>query len=496
MKLKLEKKYIQMGITIFLTTMAILLVYFLITQHEAISSSIKTLSGILAPITYGLILAYLVTPVLNFVERKWVIPVFDKKGWYKDRNENERKGLIRKASLFITLLIIFILLYLFFKAVIPEVYKSISTIISQYSVYTTNLVDYVNKLIESNPELAKYISTFVVSASEETDNYLNDVVLPALQSLLLPNIQDWLKNFTTSIMNIVKALWSTLIGIIISIYVLSGKERVIRYAIKLLYSLFDVKFTNRFIDSVRFIHHTFIGFFAGKIADSLIIGIICYFSLLIMKMPYAALISLIIGVTNIIPFVGPFIGAVPSVILVLMVDPRKAFALVLFIVILQQIDGNIIGPKILSGSTGVNAFWILFSITLFGGLWGIVGMIVGVPITAVVISGIKRIANNRLIAKDLPVDSEKYEDLGYIDEDGVFVKYVYVKPPKKEPDEGTKKLIRFLKKIGTAIKNFGIFLWESIKMLCDKIASSVKKLVSSKKDSVKKSKANKPKCKK
>ncbi|MCQ2755135.1 MAG: AI-2E family transporter, partial [bacterium] len=362
-------------------------------------------------------------------------------------------------------------------------------IISQYSVYTTNLVEYVNKIMDENPDLAKYISAFVVNASEETDNYLNDVVLPAVQSLLLPNISDWLKNFTTSVVNIIKVFWNIIIGIIISIYVLSGKERVVRNGIKLLYSMFDVKVTNRFVDSIRFIHHTFIGFFAGKIADSLIIGVICYICLLIMKMPYAALISLIIGITNIIPFVGPFIGAVPSVILVLMIDPRMALFLVIFIVILQQVDGNIIGPKILSGSTGVNAFWILFSITLFGGLWGIVGMIVGVPITAVVISSITRLSNKKLEAKNLPTNAELYEDLGHIDEDGVFVKYVYVKPPKKEPDVGTKKLIAFLKKVGNGLKNFGIFIWSSLKMLFEKIVAAIKKKIAECKD--KRSKKNK-----
>lgn len=493
MKLKLEKRYIQMGITIFLTAMAIFAVYYLVTQHVAISENIKTLNKILSPITYGLILAYLVTPVLNFVERKWVLPVFDKNKWYMDREDSERKSIIRKASLAITLIIIFVMLYLFFKAVIPEVYKSVSTIISQYSVYTTNLVDYVNKLMEENPDLAKYLSTFVVNASEETDNYLNDVVLPAVQSLLLPNISDWLKNFTTSVMNIFKAFWNIIIGIIISIYVLSGKERVVRNGVKLLYSVFDVKFTNRFVDSIRFVHHTFIGFFAGKIADSLIIGVICYICLLIMKMPYAALISLLIGVTNIIPFVGPFIGAVPSVILVLMIDPKQALILGIFIVILQQVDGNIIGPKILSGSTGVNAFWILFSITLFGGLWGIVGMIVGVPITAVVISGIKRISNKRLENKNLPTNSELYEELGHIEEDGTFVKYVYVKPPKKEPDAGTKKLISLLKKAGIGIKNFGIFLWTSIKMLFEKVVALIKNNFGKSKNKPKNKKVNKTK---
>ena len=172
----------------------------------------------------------------------------------------------------------------------------------------------------------------------------------------------------------------------------------------------------------RFIHRVFSGFLIGKVIDSLIIGLLCFFCLNLMKMPFTLLISVIVGVTNVIPFFGPFIGAIPSAVLVFLISPKQCLYFVLFILLLQQFDGNILGPKILGNSTGVSSFWVLASILLFGGLYGFIGMIIAVPATAVIFDLVAKIQNHCLRKKELSQDVDDYMGLERIDEDsGTYI---------------------------------------------------------------------------
>ena len=166
----------------------------------------------------------------------------------------------------------------------------------------------------------------------------------------------------------------------------------------------------------RYIHKVFGGFIIGKIVDSIIIGILCFLGLSVMNMPYTLLVSVIVGVTNVIPFFGPFIGAIPSALLILLVSPIQCLYFLIFILVLQQFDGNILGPKILGDTTGISSFWVLFSILLFGGLLGFVGMIVGVPIFAVFYRLLGDFINGLLEKKDLPVQTSQYDNLETVEE--------------------------------------------------------------------------------
>ena len=159
---------------------------------------------------------------------------------------------------------------------------------------------------------------------------------------------------------------------------------------------------------MRFANKTFGGFLSGKIIDSLIIGILTFAIISIFNIPYSVLISVIVGVTNIIPYFGPFLGAIPCGIILLMVDPFKCITFLIIVLILQQIDGNIIGPKILGDSTGLSSFWVIFAITLFGGFFGVFGMFVGVPLFAVIYAAIRTFINQRLEKKRLPSDTVYY----------------------------------------------------------------------------------------
>ena len=227
---------------------------------------------------------------------------------------------------------------------------------------------------------------------------------------LLPSMNELIKNLSLSVIGVISTLWDLILGLIIAIYMLGSKEKFAGQAKKIVYSILPLKHANAFLHDIRFIDKTFGGFISGKILDSTIIGILCFICLQFIGTPYPLLISVIVGVTNVIPFFGPYLGAIPSALLVLMIEPKQCLYFILFIFILQQVDGNFIGPKILGDSTGITGFWIIFSITVFGGLMGVVGMVIGVPLFAVFYAFIARFVRKRLKKKGMPLDTAPYMD--------------------------------------------------------------------------------------
>lgn len=209
-------------------------------------------------------------------------------------------------------------------------------------------------------------------------------------------------------MSVTSRVMSFVVGIIISIYVLMGKERFFAQSKKLLSALIPTPAVDRIVQITHQSHEIFSGFISGKILDSCIVGLLCFIGMVIFRWPYAVLISVMVGVTNVIPYFGPFFGAIPSVLIMLIVDPVKAIWLALFILALQQLDGNVIGPKILGNSTGLSAFWVIFSITVFGSLFGVVGMFIGVPLFAVIYSLVRQFCEWRLSCKGMPTGTADY----------------------------------------------------------------------------------------
>lgn len=482
MKIKPEKKYLAIGITLFFSAIAIMLAYFLFFKIDIIKESISNINSILAPIFIGFILAYLMSPLLNLIEKKISYPLFDKYNWAKNKENRSKK--VRTFSVTITLIAVLFVFYLFFASVIPQVYSSIVNLITQYSTYSNNFMNWLNRITKNYPEVSKIFQSLLISYSEETNDFLNDIALPAIQTYLMPNVSNILESIGTSIVNAIMFVWNIIIGLIISLYVLSSKEKFVASTTRLCYSIFDKEKANRLVEATRFTHHTFIGFLSGKVIDSLIIGILCYVCCLIMRMPYSLLVSVIIGVTNIIPFFGPFIGAIPTTFIILLVDPQKALTFIIFVLILQQIDGNIIGPKILSQSTGVTSFWIIFAITFFGGLFGVVGMIIGVPIVAIAFAGINKVTNGSLIKKELPVDVEEYYSVDHIDEDNKIVPYIHVEKQKKKTDPNKKanKLWDSVKKFFGAIF---VILFTKIKEIFTKTKNKIITKEAKNKDEIK-----------
>ncbi len=422
MKFKFEKKYFCWGLTAFLVIVASILFYYILFHRSNLSSGIAKIIGISMPVIDGFVLAYLITPVLNKIEKCIIRPLY-KKANVPETPKNKRR--MRVLSILVTVVLILIVMYELFGLIIPEVIRSIQSIIFQFPIYVDNLSNWALGLMKNNPDLEEVLNGLITQYSSKLLGYLN--------SNLLPHINDLLKTLSLSVIGVFKALWNFVIGFIISIYVLGSKERFAGQAKKIVYALFDRKAGNEIITNFRFIHSTFIGFIGGKIVDSIIIGVICFVCTSIIGTPYAILVSVIVSVTNVIPFFGPWIGGVPSALLVLMVDPIQALYFIILILVIQQFDGNILGPKILGDSTGLSGFWVIFAITIFGGLFGVVG----VPIFAVFYAGVRASVNRMLRRKELPTDIHPYMTVGQIDEAKVFTEYVPPVRKKKKKEESS-----------------------------------------------------------
>lgn len=420
MKFRWDKKYLYWGITAFLVICASICFYYILFHRSNLWSGIQMLLGIIMPVLDGFVLAYILSPVLNHVERKLLYPVFTAVSHTEKEDFSiKTKKNLRKAGIFITLVFVVFCLYCFFSVLIPQLVNSIQSIILQFPYYIQNLNKWILNIFDNNPDLEEAATILLNRYSYKLEEWVTSELLPQANSLL----RFVSSGLIGSVIGVAKALWNLLIGFIISVYLLAGKENFAGQGKKIIYSLFSIDTANVFVSNVRFIHRTFTGFISGKIVDSIIIGIICYFGTMLMGTPYPVLISVIVGVTNVIPFFGPYMGAIPSAILILMVNPLQCFYFIIFIFVLQQFDGNILGPKILGDSTGLNSFWVIFAIIFFGGLLGVLGMVIGVPVFAVIYAGIRAMTNRRLEEKSLPSSTKEYITVRSIDENGVFIKY-------------------------------------------------------------------------
>lgn len=345
--------------------------------------------GILLPVIYGFSIAFVLNPVECF---------FEKKVWPRVSRGKLSAKWNRGIAVFSTYVVAILVIAVFLSVVIPQVTSSIAGIVSNLSAYFNGVTGWLNSLSNMLPKEEIFQETL------EKINESAQTILEAFYSwlsALLPMALNATKNLTTGLTNLV-------LGIIISIYFLFGKERFFAQLKKVLYALFPQDFVKRLIDVTHTSNRIFSGFISGKLLDSLIIGILCFVGMSLFRMPMAMLVSVIVGVTNVIPYFGPFIGAIPSALIVFLVDPIKALWFVLFVIFLQQFDGNILGPRILGDSIGLPAFWVIFAILLFGGYFGVFGMFVGVPAFAVIYSVLKIWMEGRLSRKNMPTDTKSY----------------------------------------------------------------------------------------
>ena len=378
--------------------------FFFLYRINDVLSVISKIFNILSPIIYGLAFAYILNPVVHFFERKIVHLTSQKL-----KNETSARKISRSVSIIITLVIVICFIYILCAMIVPEILNSVINAAANMPEQISNIEIFLNNTFQNeNNRLLPDLTSIVEKATEVFNNWVQNDFLKSLNSIL--------SGVTTGVIGFGKELLNIVVGIMVSVYVLMSKETFTGQSKKIIYALFKTRNANWIIRTCRKSNAIFSGFIYGRIIDSLIIGILCFICLYIFKFPYAMLVSVIVGVTNIIPFFGPFIGAVPSAILIFLVDPIKGLYFILFILVLQQIDGNIIGPKILGDSTGLSAFWVIFSILVGGGLFGFVGMLLGVPVFAVFYFVIGEVLNSVLKARQLPCNSKDYEKIQQIQE--------------------------------------------------------------------------------
>ena len=348
--------------------------FFLIYRFDGFGDAISTLTGILMPFIYGAVIAYLLKPVCNTIEAflRRFIP-------------EKMKGLINALSVTFTILFGLLLIYALCMMIIPQLITSVTTLYYTAQANITKFMYWANHLefIEKNEQIMELLNSAYAALNTNLDTWIKNTLLPSMQNIL--------SGAALGVLNVVVVLKNLIIGIIVAVYMLASRKRFVQQGKMVLYSVVKPRWASLITEEVKYADRMFGGFINGKILDSAIIGLLCYIGCLIFKFPSALLVSVIIGVTNVIPFFGPFIGAIPATLLILIQSPIKALWFVLFVLVLQQLDGNIIGPKILGNTTGLSSFWVLFAILLFGGLWGFVGMIVGVPLFAVIYDVIKKL---------------------------------------------------------------------------------------------------------
>ena len=348
--------------------------FFLIYRFDGFGDAISTLTGILMPFIYGAVIAYLLKPVCNTIEAflRRFIP-------------EKMKGLINALSVTFTILFGLLLVYALFMMIVPQLITSVTTLYYTAQRNFAKFVQWANhvEFFEQNSQIMDLLNSAYDTVSTSIDTLVKTKLLPSMQNIL--------SGAALGVLNVVVVLKNLVIGIIVAVYMLASRKRFVQQGKMVLYSVVKPRWASLITEEVKYADKMFGGFINGKILDSAIIGVLCYIGCLIFKFPSALLVSVIIGVTNVIPFFGPFIGAIPATLLILIQNPIKALWFVLFVLVLQQLDGNIIGPKILGNTTGLSSFWVLFAILLFGGLWGFAGMIVGVPLFDVIYDVIKKL---------------------------------------------------------------------------------------------------------
>ena len=372
---------------IFLLILALIGIIFLLFNIKTVFGIINRVFASLSPVIIGVALAYTMHPFYQFIVDKLELKPFNIK------ELKSRKIYATIATILLLLLIVIGLLYL----LIPEIYNSISNIIANFDTTYASFNKFIDDLIGQNAFLYENVN----NALNEIKNFVQTTVLPNLRSLVT--------NISQGIVVTANAIINFFIGIIVMMYVINMRDETVAFLNKFVHTIFKKDFAEKINEEAKYANTVFVGFISGKILDSVIVSIICVIFMFIARMPYAILISVIVGVTNIIPFFGPFIGTIPSFILIALVDPFKAVVFVIFTLILQQIDGNIIGPKILGDTIGMDSFFVLFSILLFGGLFGFAGMMLGVPVFAVLQRIIIELMDSKLKSENLPTDLEDYK---------------------------------------------------------------------------------------
>ena len=407
MKERIEPKYLRLGIMLFCLFVACAVVLVILLNLSSVRATVDSFLSSISPLFYGLIFAYLLNPVMKRFEG-WTLPLFRKMKRFQSAKKATPEKAARAVGIVFALLTAVIIIYALFAMILPQLGESLMTIASNLSTYYANFQTWATGLFEGSPELVAFVEDIFSRIYETFKDWLSNDFLPVFTSL------------TTGVFGLFGSILDIVIGFIVSVYVLAGKNHFQAKSKRIIYALFKVDRANWIMDVLRYTDKVFGQFIIGKIIDSAIIGVLCFICVSLLKMPFPLLISIVVGVTNIIPFFGPFLGAIPCTFFILVVNPVKALYFVIFIFILQQFDGNILGPKILGNATGVSGFWVVISILVFSAFFGVAGMIIGVPSFAVISMLVERKVVSTLNKKGID-DETDFENLKHIDPDTMKV---------------------------------------------------------------------------
>lgn len=383
-----DNNYVNWGLTLFGVVAASIILFFVLLKLDLIVGTVIKILGTLTPIFLGIMFAYLLNPLVKLIEKyfaKYVTNYLYGKFFKKAKN---KKRVTQILAIFVTYLLAFVLLALFVEFVVPSLFESINLMLTNIPIYLKNIYHYLQDILKSNPELISLV-----------DNW-NENITETVGKLMLPSMDTLMLNITTGISSVIKWTINIIIGLIVSVYLIYDKESFVTGTKKVLKAALPPKIYSTTMTTLGYIDKIFGGFMVAKIIDSVLIGIITFIIISIFKIPYALIISVIVGITNIIPYFGPFIGAIPCAALLLLINPTKSVTFIILILLIQQFDGNILGPKLIGDRTGIKSFWVLFSILFFGGLFGFIGMIFGVPVFAVIYSVIGNLIDKNLAKKD------------------------------------------------------------------------------------------------
>lgn len=405
-KFKWDKKYLYWGVTIFCVVACSVLFFFVISNWDECRSGLRKLQSSLSPVIIGLVLAYLLRPGLNALENRLLLPWSEKlfKG-----NKKKNFTFSRVIGIVIMLVLLVTVLAGMVVLVLPQLYQSVEKLIMSVDKYIDIVVQWANRYLSENPEMETSMSSIISKVLKYLAEWLQVSVLTRIDAIIV--------GVTSGLRSVIMALFNFCIGIIVSVYVLYSKEKFCAQAKKVLYGFMRPKTANGILEACRKTDEMFAGFFIGKILDSVIIGILCAVFTTAVNMPYAALVSVVVGVTNVVPFFGPYFGAVPCAFIILLESPVMCMVFVIFCIVLQTFDGHILGPKILGGKTNLSSFWVVFAILLSGGMFGFAGMVCGVPVFAVIYYFFQRSVRRRLEERELPADTGEYIGLECVDEE-------------------------------------------------------------------------------
>lgn len=402
-KWKIEKKYFRIGLIALVVVVLSLFFSYVLENETKFEEWKSVVNHALFPIIAGSILAYLLNPILNFFERTMFKPLGKK--LFKKNEKNQMK-FSRACGVACTLVVFLVVLIGGIYMVAPQVYQSILKLVTEAPTYYNNVNSWLGDISKDNPELGQYLVPALDRIYNQALAYVNENILPNMDKIVA--------GVTSGIVGGLKMLLNVIVALIVSVYVMSEKEILISVGKKLTYSVFSRKNANAIVRGARYANQVFGGFINGKIIDSFIIGALCYIFMVIVDFHYPVLISMIVGVTNVIPYFGPFIGAIPSIFILLVMDFKQGLIFAVFVLILQQCDGNIIGPLILGDRLKISSMWVLFAILVGGGFFGIPGMILGAPCFACIYAMVSSFCRNKLKAKGLPLQTSEYYEIDQV----------------------------------------------------------------------------------